>query len=400
MAGELLNPVVLPGVQRPSVSPRAGQTSTANTTARMPIAHDNGEAIVDEEAAARFLRQLGPGETPMPGAPVVRLQDGSAFVPSQYLLFHHTVESVQALLDRIRYKESFLLFASADPDNPGQIYFQVGIIGRENYGPQGQERPKKIVYGRKWRVEEFSPTSELIQTALLALKSAEEHEARELFTYRGRTIFSNHFDLPLMRRWMKEQPDEPETVHTTTQSVQELIDNVRYDGYRLKAEDIVLRKNGSLVMDITFERDEAILYFNPGLAEKKITIVCEAVTGTSIMNSLMDAILHEVHREVEELFTFDGFARFSRTISIEHLRAFLRFHRDRGSLSFTSSAPDIFAASAAALNGAIDATRPPVLRTADIGVAHLLSAQEPLQGRKPIILSLGADGHGENGWDV
>ena len=46
------------------------------------------------------------------------------------------------------------------------------------------------------------PSSEIIQTAFLAIKTAREHEVRELFRLKERgftcTPFNNHHDLPLM----------------------------------------------------------------------------------------------------------------------------------------------------------------------------------------------------------
>ena len=55
-----------------------------------------------------------------------------------------------------------LLFA--DEDGSG-LYLQVGLIGRENYERGSQIRPHKLVYGRKWRIDPDTPTSEVIQTA-------------------------------------------------------------------------------------------------------------------------------------------------------------------------------------------------------------------------------------------
>ena len=37
--------------------------------------------------------------------------------------------------------------------------------------------------------------SEIVQTALMAVLAAEEHETREAFLYRGQRIFSPHYDV-------------------------------------------------------------------------------------------------------------------------------------------------------------------------------------------------------------
>lgn len=49
--------------------------------------------------------------------------------------------------------------------------------------------------GRKWWLSPHMTVSEIVQTALLAVLAAEEHEARENFTYRGRAIFGPHWDV-------------------------------------------------------------------------------------------------------------------------------------------------------------------------------------------------------------
>jgi len=49
--------------------------------------------------------------------------------------------------------------------------------------------------GRKWRISAHMTKSELVQTAMAAVLMAEEHEARENFTYRGRAVFGPHFDV-------------------------------------------------------------------------------------------------------------------------------------------------------------------------------------------------------------
>lgn len=50
-------------------------------------------------------------------------------------------------------------------------------------------------HGRKWRISPFSCPSEIVQTALQAVITWHEHEARESFTYKGRAIFAPHFDV-------------------------------------------------------------------------------------------------------------------------------------------------------------------------------------------------------------
>ncbi len=48
--------------------------------------------------------------------------------------------------------------------------------------------------GRKWRMSPHMTRSEVVQTAFLAVKTAEEHEMREKFTYFGKAIFGPHLN--------------------------------------------------------------------------------------------------------------------------------------------------------------------------------------------------------------
>jgi hypothetical protein len=53
----------------------------------------------------------------------------------------------------------------------------------------------KRQYGRKWLISRHMPKSEIVLTALKAVITAEEHEAREAFRYQGVRIFGPHIDV-------------------------------------------------------------------------------------------------------------------------------------------------------------------------------------------------------------
>ncbi len=50
-------------------------------------------------------------------------------------------------------------------------------------------------FTRKWYVSREATRSEIVQTALKCVLTSIEHEAREIFKYRGRAIFGPHFDV-------------------------------------------------------------------------------------------------------------------------------------------------------------------------------------------------------------
>lgn len=60
--------------------------------------------------------------------------------------------------------------------------------------------------GRKWFLSTHMVKSEVIQTAFKAVLTAEEHEARENFKYKGVTIFDPHYDVDKLVA-LRSQPD-------------------------------------------------------------------------------------------------------------------------------------------------------------------------------------------------
>lgn len=62
--------------------------------------------------------------------------------------------------------------------------------------------------GRRWRLSRYMTDGEIVQTAFLAIKTAEEHELRDKFTYRGVPIFGPHWDVDaLVERFAEKERD-------------------------------------------------------------------------------------------------------------------------------------------------------------------------------------------------
>lgn len=72
-------------------------------------------------------------------------------------------------------------------------YLQLQWMGKDNDTDVTQRQ-----YGRKWRLCPYMTDSEVVQTAFLAVKTAEEHETRELFTFKGARIFGPHIDVEVL----------------------------------------------------------------------------------------------------------------------------------------------------------------------------------------------------------
>ena len=72
----------------------------------------------------------------------------------------------------------------------GRNYLQIQCPERDNFTGQFLTWS-----GRKWFLSRHMTKSELVQTALKATLTAMEHEVREQFKYKGRSIFDPHYDV-------------------------------------------------------------------------------------------------------------------------------------------------------------------------------------------------------------
>lgn len=101
---------------------------------------------------------------------------------------------IEAIIDQISYKDWFFLLVRQGPPSNGTIYLQIHFNAPDNDNPEVTVRQ----HGRKWLISPHMTTSEIVQTALKAVLTAEEHETRERFFYKGCTPFAPHFDVDLL----------------------------------------------------------------------------------------------------------------------------------------------------------------------------------------------------------
>jgi hypothetical protein len=108
-----------------------------------------------------------------------------------------TLDQIHDVLESVRYRD--WKFVVRYEENSFRPYLQVSFVA--DGAPQS---------GRKWFLSTHMTKSEVVQTALKAILTAEEHEAREKFLYRGRAIFGPHFDVDALheiveRRDLREE---------------------------------------------------------------------------------------------------------------------------------------------------------------------------------------------------
>ncbi len=110
----------------------------------------------------------------------------------------------QLAVGQISYKDwSFDIGIKSDV-----LYLQVKFLAPDN----GSDKPSlEIQRGRKWMLSEHMTHSELIQTALKAVLTAEEHETREQFLYKNKAVFAPHFNVDALHGLDENKAHETRT---------------------------------------------------------------------------------------------------------------------------------------------------------------------------------------------
>ncbi len=304
------------------------------------IGFSASDDLIDNTVAADSKTALGKlsqnefGETPLPYAPVVSAVNGRAVVPQQFLDVNRTLSSVEAILSHIDLPENFLLFAG---EENGLVYLLCSVVGHENYIKRAEQRTElKVVYGRRWLLEPSTPTSEVVQTAALAVKKAREHELRERVviylhddsnhTSIKTTPFNCHMDLPLMANSRSlflagsrlNQAEQTQSNEQHTGSVEDMLARIQVDNLqpRLCAETNL--NNGRVLFDVMLDKTDAPAYSFADLGSTTISFLCGqegsegGVNSAEFLHAFFDALLTQSDQYVDEVIAFENFQRFSR----------------------------------------------------------------------------------------
>ena len=96
------------------------------------------------------------------------------------------INRLTALLDRVKFRGwKFAIEAEGDG-----LYLVTSFYAQcAATGEALQQR------SRKWRLSQYMTDGEVVQTALLSVLTANEHEVREAFSWDGLQVFGPHFDL-------------------------------------------------------------------------------------------------------------------------------------------------------------------------------------------------------------
>ena len=298
-------------------------------------------------------------EQPISFAPLVQLKNNNWVVPQHFLRYQHTLESVNTVLENIDFSAHFRVVAAQQNE---QLYLQVAVLSPDNYSNnsnceknsaanKNHTRAKKLLFGRRWLVEKNLPTSELIQTAFLALKIAREHEVRELLQLKHKgatsTPFNNHHDLSLMAQ-------NPELVSNSTDqaSAQSIAKRLIFAGMSIviKNHQVITSKQHLYTLELNCS-DCQLNEFN----NKTMAFLTTDTSANSFLHGFITALVAISNEYVSEHFKYKNFARFSKQVIAEQI----------GELSIAIRSPDALGLCsmgkqhANQLNFEIDSTRAP-----------------------------------------
>ncbi|PAJ75519.1 hypothetical protein CJF42_05115 [Pseudoalteromonas sp. NBT06-2] len=263
--------------------------------------------------------QLRLGEKVMSKAPMVKLSNGEFCIPQHYLTYHHTLQSVEALICAIEYDPRYVVFAAQDGEC---IYIQVGVVGHDNYKKHSSANELKLLLGRKWRVEPELPTSEIIQSVFLAIKKSREHEVRELFKLKVNnsvtTPFNTHIDLPLMAQFYEnKQFQQSQTRVSPQQQINHVLSCINYDNCILTLKDVEQRKNGLWLIDVGIECND--LSTLPEIKNKTLFLQTKDLTLNTLSRALMNELVFLSDLHVDQNFSYQGFHRCDPAIDIAEI---------------------------------------------------------------------------------
>ena len=328
----------------------------------MVVSNPASFALLD--MAKANLRALPPGDAQLPGSPTVKISGVYGRTPAQFRSYNLTEQDVQAFCARVSLPDPLLLFVE---ESEGVPHIVIGVVGPDNYCA---ERDCEIVYGRRWRVERHLSYSELLQTVLLACKTAVEHELRERLSVGGTTPLNAHQDHELMADLLNA-------------------------GVQLPGDDVVLRAIAINGNPINIEACHAVegvgrvLCMDLGSGDPSLPFIAGSLKAMVLNDdqpiaAVWDALLRRSHRWLCEGLLLDGQPVFSPALTVGQRMAFSKLHRNDGRLGAT----EVAIQGRFRMNHDIDTVRAPVLQKGPCNTPSLerLNTMNPEHGVWPHIV--------------
>lgn len=95
--------------------------------------------------------------------------------------------------------------------------------------------------------------------------------------------------------------------------LEQWLQSVRFDGRAIKVEDVTMRRNGNLIVDLVFAEPSSPR-IRPGFAHLPMTIVVREFSEAAVVHEIMNALIVRSDRLVDEQFRYRGLARFSQNV--------------------------------------------------------------------------------------
>lgn len=109
-----------------------------------------------------------------------------------------TLSEVQEIIGRVKFMDrTFHVEERAGGFMIQVQYMELDVDDPEARGPTLQK-------ARKWYVSSFSTDTEIVETAFAACRRSMDHVLKEHFTYKGRRVYSPHFDVEARVRMCDE----------------------------------------------------------------------------------------------------------------------------------------------------------------------------------------------------
>ncbi|GGB21285.1 hypothetical protein [Agarivorans gilvus] len=256
------------------------------------------------------------GEQPIENAPIIQLDNGACCIPQHYLSYSHSVSTIQQIISNCDFDDDYKIFAGQDLLG---LYIQIGVVGFDTYQSPQSQKSRKILYGRRWRIEPYFPTSELIQTIYLAIKKAREHEVRESLklNINGKysAPFSSHQDLPLICDQFEHlaSAEQEYSFAEFRRAVAKITKSIRFDHCSLRLINIEKRYKDQILIDVKFATSEWSEL--PEIHHAFLTIIINKPSINLFLHELMDAIIKHSDDYVAENFHYNHSPRFSKSAS-------------------------------------------------------------------------------------
>ena len=184
------------------------------------------------------------------------------------------------------------------------------------------------MYGRKWRIDSDTHTSEIIQTVFPAIKKAREHEVRELLTLKdtetGKTSapLSTHHDLPLManNRDVLETKNATQKYYGVT-TIGNLLDQIGFGERKIYITDSIFRER-NILLDLRLGRSPLARQHKEDMKEFDdwaFGLPLDSFNPSHFLCALMEKFIGKSDFLVTEEFSYKGFNRDNNPARIASL---------------------------------------------------------------------------------